>query len=595
MTRELVIRNGLVVDGTGRPGAIADVRIVDGIIADVAAHADAGRGAEVVDADGLLVTPGFVDLHTHYDGQATWDPFLAPSCEHGVTSLVMGNCGVGFAPAHPTAEQHDWLIGMLEGVEDIPGTALAEGLPWDWETFPQYLDALERRRFVLDVGTHVTHAPLRAYVMGERGADPLETPTPDELDAMAAAVREGVEAGALGFTTSRTYAHRTNRGAPLGTRFSSADELIALIGAMGDRGVVQMISDAYLSTDEDFVRDELRLMRSIVEQTRRPLSMTVQQPEHVPDRWREMAGWVDAAVADDLPLRMQVAPRSIGVLQGLQATVNPLALCPSYRDIADLDLEARVIALRDPERRRRLIAEHAATGAGLDGFVSTLFTAFERLFPMGDPVDYEPGPEDSVDARAARRGVDPVEEVLDLLVEDEGRRLLYMTLFNYAARRPLRRAGHAPVAERPDWPQRCRRTLRRDLRRQLPDDGIGTVEQARRGRAAGRADGPPLDAADGEAGRLARSGCAGARQPRRRQRDRPGAVGRPPAAHRARPARWRAPPRAVGERVRPNGQAGRGDVRRRRIDWRAARRPGERRADRSYCPAVSAASSLATA
>ena len=201
---------------------------------------------------------------------------------------------------------------------------------------------------------------------------------------------------------------------------------------MGDRGVVQMISDAYLSTDEDFVRDELRLMRSIVEQTRRPLSMTVQQPEHVPDRWREMAGWVDAAVADDLPLRMQVAPRSIGVLQGLQATVNPLALCPSYRDIADLDLEARVIALRDPERRRRLIAEHAATGAGLDGFVSTLFTAFERLFPMGDPVDYEPGPEDSVDARAACRGVDPVEEVLDLLVEDEGRRLLYMTLFNYA-------------------------------------------------------------------------------------------------------------------------------------------------------------------
>jgi len=432
MTRELVIRNGLVVDGTGRPGAIADVRIVDGIIADVAAHADAGRGAEVVDADGLLVTPGFVDLHTHYDGQATWDPFLAPSSEHGVTSLVMGNCGVGFAPARPTDEQHEWLIGMLEGVEDIPGTALAEGLPWDWETFPQYLDALERRRFVLDVGTHVTHAPLRAYVMGERGADPHEAPTADELDTMAATVRDGVEAGALGFTTSRTYAHRTNRGAPLGTRYSSADELMALVGAMGDRGVVQLISDAYLSTDDDFVRDELSLMRSIVEGTGRPLSMTVQQPEHVPDRWREMAVWVDKAVADDLPLRMQVAPRPIGVLQGLQATVNPLALCPSYRDIADLDLAQRVVALRDPERRRRLIAEHAATGAGLDGFMLTLFTAFERLFPMGDPVDYEPGPEDSVDARAARRGVDPVEEVLDLLVEDDGRRLLYMTLFNYA-------------------------------------------------------------------------------------------------------------------------------------------------------------------
>ena len=190
-TRPLVIRNGLVIDGTGAPAVRADVAIRDGVITEVGAGVD-GTGADVIDADGLVVTPGFVDIHTHFDGQATWDPLLAPSSIHGVTSIVMGNCGVGFAPAHPTADQHDWLIGMLEGVEDIPGTALAEGLAWDWETFPDYLDALARRRFALDVGTHVTHAPLRAYVMGERGADPLESPTADELVAMAAAVRDGI-------------------------------------------------------------------------------------------------------------------------------------------------------------------------------------------------------------------------------------------------------------------------------------------------------------------------------------------------------------------------------------------------------------------
>ncbi len=430
-TAHLVIRSGLVADGTGSPATVADVRIVDGVIAEVGAGLDAAA-AEVVDAAGLLVTPGFVDIHTHYDGQATWDPVLAPSSVHGVTSLVMGNCGVGFAPARPTAEQHDWLIGMLEGVEDIPGTALAEGLAWDWETFPQYLDALDRRPLVLDVGTQVPHAPLRAYVMGERGADPQESPTADELVAMAAVVRDGIEAGALGFTTSRTMAHRTNQGAPLGTRYSTEDELVALVGAMGSRGVVQLISDAYLSEDADFAAEEMRLMRSVVEQTGRPLSMTVQQPEQVPDRWREMAAWVAAGVADGLPMRTQVAPRPIGVLQGLQASVNPVAICPSFREIAGRPLADQVEALADPSRRQRIIEEHRQVTSGFDGLASSIFTGFDRLFPMSDPVDYEPDPAQSVAARAAQRGVDPVEVTLDLMVEHEGRQLLYMTLFNYA-------------------------------------------------------------------------------------------------------------------------------------------------------------------
>jgi N-acyl-D-aspartate/D-glutamate deacylase len=431
---DLVIRGGTVVDGTGAPSRRADVGVRDGRIVTVEPSIT-DTAARVVDADGLTVTPGFVDIHTHYDGQATWDPVLAPSSIHGVTSLVMGNCGVGFAPAEPTAEKHDWLIGLLEGVEDIPGTALAEGLTWDWETFPQYLDALGRRQFALDVGTQVAHAPLRVYVMGERGADPDETPTADELARMAAQVRDGVLAGALGFTTSRTYIHRTRDGAPLGTRYSSADELLALAGALTDAGtgVVQLISDAYQSPDSEYATAEMALMRAIVEATGRPLSMTVQQPEPLPDRWREMAAWVDGCVAAGLPMKTQMSARPIGVLQGLTATLNPLVACPSFQEVARLPLPELVHALRDPERRARLVTEHDAAVARLDGMIAELVGGFHKLFPMEDPVDYEPAPSDSIAGRAAAMGVRPVELLLDLLVERDGHQLLYMPLFNFAA------------------------------------------------------------------------------------------------------------------------------------------------------------------
>jgi N-acyl-D-aspartate/D-glutamate deacylase len=428
---DLVIRNGTVVDGTGAAPVTADVAVTNGVIVEVGPGID-GRGRREIDATGLTVTPGFVDIHTHYDGQATWDPMLAPSSIHGVTSLVMGNCGVGFAPAKPTVEQHDWLIGLLEGVEDIPGTALAEGLTWDWETFPDYLDALARRRFALDVATQVAHAPLRVYVMGERGADPTEVPTADELAAMAAQVKAGIEAGALGFTTSRTYVHRTRDGAPLGTRLSTVDELTALAGAMAEtgRGVLQLISDAYQSADTDYVAAEMALMRELVRTTGRPLSMTVQQPEPLPDRWREMAAWVADCRAEGLPLSMQVAARPIGVLQGLTATLNPLILCPSFQEVARLPLPQLVAALRDPERRARLVVEHGERA--VDGMLGELVGGFHKLFPMGDPVDYEPPASSSVAARAAATGVHPVELVLDLLVQRDGAQLLYMPLFNYA-------------------------------------------------------------------------------------------------------------------------------------------------------------------
>src|SRR3954454_9852329 len=301
---DLVIRNATIVDGTGQPGTQGDVAITGETITAVGPHLDE-QGRREIDADGLMVTPGFVDIHTHYDGQVTWDGVIAPSSLHGVTSIVMGNCGVGFAPARPTAEQHDWLIGLLEGVEDIPGTALAEGLPWDWESFTDYLDALGRRQYAIDIGAQVAHAPLRAYVMGERGADPNQPPSVDELTEMARLTRQGIDAGALGFTTSRTYLHRTAAGEPLGTRYSTADELTAIASALSDagRGVLQMISDAYLSPDSDFVSEEFALMRALAESTRRPLSMTVQQPDDVPDRWREMIQFVAASCAKGVPMR----------------------------------------------------------------------------------------------------------------------------------------------------------------------------------------------------------------------------------------------------------------------------------------------------
>jgi N-acyl-D-aspartate/D-glutamate deacylase len=428
---DLVIRNATIVDGTGSPSRRGDVAITGERITEVADRIESTTRRDI-DADGLVLTPCFVDIHTHYDGQVTWDPVVAPSSLHGVTSAVMGNCGVSFAPAKPTEADHDWLIGLLEGVEDIPGTALAEGLPWDWETFPDYLDALDRRRWTIDIGAQVSHAPLRAYVMGERGADPHEAPSADELARMHRLVREGIEAGALGFTTSRTVLHRTRDGAPLGTRFSTADELIALTSALteANTGVIQMISDAYQDADEEFVGEELALMRSIVEATGRPISMTVQQPEPQPERWRRMIDWVAACASDGLPVRAQVAPRPIGVLSGLDASINPFMTCPSYQKLHRLPLPERVARLEDDERRRRILVEHEVVPAGM---VGELTHGFHKLFPLTDPVDYEPPASRSILGLATAAGRPPAEVTYDLLLENDGHQLLYMPLHNFAS------------------------------------------------------------------------------------------------------------------------------------------------------------------
>jgi N-acyl-D-aspartate/D-glutamate deacylase len=426
---DLLIRNATLVDGTGAPARRADIGVKDGVIAEVGAEIRT-PATRTVDAAGRLVTPGFVDIHTHYDGQASWDPFLAPTSLNGVTSLAMGNCGVGFAPARP--DRHDWLIALLEGVEDIPGTALAEGLTWDWESFPDYLDALGRRSFALDVAAHLPHAALRSYVMGDRGGDHRQHPTDAEIAEMARLTEEALAAGALGFTTSRTFVHRSRSGENIGTLEAGEAELLGIAAAMrrAGKGVIQLISDAYLTADDAFADRELDLIAEMARVSGRPLSFTVQQTDEAPDRFRHIFARVAAMVAQGLDVKCQVAPRPIGVVQGLEATLNPFLFCPEWRRIGALSLAEKVTELEKPDVRARLLEQHAAIRP--EGFGTQIAHGFDRMFRVSDPVDYEPSADRSIAAEAGRAGLPPAAYMLDLLREEDGRRLLYMPLINYA-------------------------------------------------------------------------------------------------------------------------------------------------------------------
>ena len=414
---DLVIRGGTILDGSGGERRSGDVAITDGRIAEVGRVAGSGR--RELDAREHLVTPGWVDVHTHYDGQVTWDSMLTPSCWHGVTTVVMGNCGVGFAPAH--TDEHDWLIALMEGVEDIPGTALAEGIQWEWESFPEYLDAIERRPHALDVGAQLPHGALRAYVMGERGADHTAQPSPEEIAEMARLTREAIEAGALGFTTSRTLNHRSRDGRPTPSLTAGADELLGISRALGQAGagVFEIVSDF---KDR---REEFELLRAMVRESGRPMSISLAQADQAPEAWRGLLDAIRRANADGLPMKAQVPVRAIGILLGLRATLNPFASHPSFRELADLPPEEKVARLRDPALRAKILAEEPHAG------LAFLIAHWERLFQLGDPPDYEPDQEQSLAARAKRQGVSPQELAYDLLLEGDGHALLYRPFLNY--------------------------------------------------------------------------------------------------------------------------------------------------------------------
>ncbi len=433
MTADLVIRNGVLADGTGGPLRRADVAVTGGLITEVGRGVS--RGRRELDAEGLLVTPGFVDPHTHYDGQATWDPQLAPSSQHGVTTVVMGNCGVGFAPAQP--DRHDWLIATMEGVEDIPGTALHEGLRWGWESFPEYLDVLERQPRTIDVGTHVPHAALRAFVMGERGADPSEHPDDQQLETMASLLRLGLEAGALGVTTSRTERHRTSTGENLGTLRAREPELMALASTLrsAGTGVFQFLSDSYRSTDDTFAEAEFALVERFVRASRRPVSYTVQQDIAAPDRWRDLMALAVRLSGEGFDVKAQVAPRPIGVLLGLEASANVFTPARAYARIAGLPLADRVAALRDPERRQKILDGHASLTTGPDVFAgNAFFGRFDDMYVLEEPVNYNFDPSQSLGATARRTGVDPRGLAYDIQLQGDGRQLIYTPLFNFADR-----------------------------------------------------------------------------------------------------------------------------------------------------------------
>jgi N-acyl-D-aspartate/D-glutamate deacylase len=431
VSADLVIRNGLVVDGSGAPPRRADVAVEGEQI--VAVGDDIARGRREIDADGQLVTPGFVDPHTHYDGQATWDPWLAPSSQHGVTTVAMGNCGVGFAPVEP--DRHDWLIEMMEGVEDIPGTALHEGLRWDWESYPQYLDALDRQSRTIDIGSHVPHAALRAFVMGDRGADPSEHPDENELGDMARLLEQGLDAGALGVSTSRTERHRTSAGANLGTLRAREPELLALASVLRatNRGVFQLLSDSYCTTDDDFAASERALVSEFARASGRPVSYTVQQDVAAPWRWRELMDLATSLQSQGFDVKAQVAPRPIGVLLGLEATTCVLTPSRAYARVAGLPLAERVAALRDPELRRRILEGITTLTTGEGAFAGyAFFGRFDDMFVLDDPPNYDLDRSRSLGATARGLGIDPLAYAYDVQLQRDGRQLIYVPLFNFA-------------------------------------------------------------------------------------------------------------------------------------------------------------------
>ena len=418
---DLLVRGGTIVDGSGGEPFAGDVAIRDGVIVSVGAFT--GEAREVIDATGLTVTPGFVDIHTHYDGQAIWSEELSPSSSHGVTTVVIGNCGVGFAPCRDA--DHDRLIRLMEGVEDIPGVVMAEGLSWDWESFPDYLNALEARPRDIDVAALLPHSPLRVFVMGERGAQ-REAATADDLEKMQALTREALDAGAIGFATSRLLIHRTKAGENIPSYQADVEELKAIAGAMrdADTGVLQMVLDAPFSS----WTDELAHLLTVAKAAGRPATFTLGTSNTGEPVWQDALRICEEANEQGLKISPQILPRPVGMICGFELSSHPFSLCPSYEAIAALPLDQQLPHLRDPEFRAKLVAEKPHDGHPL----AMMTRNWDWIFPLSDPPNYEPPAESSVGAQARSLDITPEEVAYDLLMNGgDGKGMLYNTLGNF--------------------------------------------------------------------------------------------------------------------------------------------------------------------
>jgi N-acyl-D-aspartate/D-glutamate deacylase len=424
MSHDLVIRNGTIVDGLGGEPYLGDVAVSGGVI--VAVGAMDGYGTREIDAGGLLVTPGFVDLHTHYDGQAIWSERMSPSSSHGVTTALMGNCGVGFAPCRPA--DHDVLVDVMAGVEDIPGVVMTDGLPWDWETFPQYLDALDGRHRDIDVAAYLPHSPLRVYVMGQRGVD-REPATAEDLALLRKLAAEAIEAGALGVSSSRFAFHKTGSGAPIPTYDAAYEEISAIVGGVADAGggLLQFIPDIAAGGYEGVLQEVFEAATDVGV----PVTFTLTTGNSGEPIWPGAVKLVEEF--NSRPDRTggaitaQVFARPIGLVIGLELTANPFVLYPSYQEIAQLPLEQRVALMRKPEVRAAILADKPGEGHPFMYFAQS----WEWMFPMTEPANYEPSADDSILARARARGVSPLEEAYDRLLDDDGRAMMLVALANF--------------------------------------------------------------------------------------------------------------------------------------------------------------------
>jgi N-acyl-D-amino-acid deacylase len=422
---DLVIRGGTLVDGSGNPRFVADVAVDGSHITAIGPNLGAGR--EEIDATGKIVAPGWVDIHTHYDGQATWDPEMAPSSWHGVTTVVMGNCGVGFAPAKP--DRHNWLIGLMEGVEDIPGTALAEGMTWNWESFPEYLDELQKMPRTVDVGTHVPHGAVRAYVLADR-EQPGVVPTDAEVAEMSRIVEEGMRAGALGFSTSRTVLHKSVEGELVPGTNATADELIQIGRALGrvGYGVFEMASDLRREWNE------FQWMGQLSRETGLPVTFAALQSIAKELTLDEQISAMRAENDNGANIVAQIALRGNGIIMAWQGTIHPFLFRPAWAEIAELPWEAKLARLKDPAFKARMISEPSVFDESSDvvGVYRVIAGGWFVQFEMDADFNYEPTPSESILARASAAGIDPAEYAYDLLMQDDGRGFIYFPILNYA-------------------------------------------------------------------------------------------------------------------------------------------------------------------